>query len=101
MRSSTIISSSASVITSVINVLANAVVDSRSFLMLTSMCEPMGYRLEQRQEGLSGVKNLGNRQSGHKHPRLHLPTQVMAFGIATQAVCPAPRLSRTRASWRG
>lgn len=100
MRNSTISTSFAAVITRVINVLAVAGVAVRSFLHHLMTGEHTGYRLEQRQPGFSGDRyDLGNPQAGNKRPAMLQP--AMAYGIAAQSVCSAPRLSQTRASWRG
>lgn len=109
MRNFTISNLFTSVVTRVIDVLAVNGIATRSF-HLTSMREHMGYRFEQRQPGSlwelllgnSGLGNsLGNLLMGLKRPELQRPAFAFAYDIAAQSVCPAPRLSQARASWRG
>lgn len=102
MRNFTISNLFASVVTRVIDVLAVAGIGARSFLHLTSMREHMGYRLEHCQTGLLWSELLlSSLQMGSKRPELQRPAFALAYGIAAQTVCPAPRLSQARASWRG
>lgn len=104
MRNFTISKLFASVITRVIDVVAANGIAIRSF-RLTSMCEHMGHRFEQCQgslvELLQGDSQPGYLQFGNKRPELQRPALALAYGIAAQSVCPAPRLSQARASWRG
>ncbi len=100
MRNFTISNLFASVVTRVIDVLAVNGIAKRSF-HLTSMSEHMGYRIEQRQPGSLRELLLGNSQPGNKRPELLQPAYVLAYDIPAQSVCPAPRLSQARASWRG
>ena len=100
MRNFTISNLFASVVTRVIDVLAVNGIATRSF-HLTSMREHMGYRFEQGQPGLLWELLLGNSQPGNKRPELLRLAFAPAYGIAAQSVCPAPRLSQARASWRG
>jgi len=105
MRNFTISNLFASVVTRVIDVLAVNGIATRSF-HLTSMREYMGYRIEQRQPGslwellLLGSSQPGYLLIGNKRPELR-PAYALAYDIAAQSVCPAPRLSQARASWRG
>jgi hypothetical protein len=119
MRNFTISKLFASVVTRVISVVAANGIATRSF-RLTSMSEHMGYRIEERQPGslsdslwnlflgnsLLGNSQPGNSQWGNKRPALQQPTLrrpalALAYDITAQSVCPAPRLSQARASWRG
>ena len=105
MRNFTISNLFTSVVTRVIDVLAVNGIATRSF-HLTSMREHMGYRFEQGQPGLLWELLLGNSQTGYlqignKRPELQRPAFALAYDIAAQSVCPAPRLSQARASWRG
>ena len=114
MRNFTISKLFASVVTRVISVVAANGIATRSF-RLTSMSEHMGYRIEQRQPGSlsDSLWNLflgnsqlgnslpGNSQWGNKRPALRQPVLALAYDITAQSVCPAPRLSQARASWRG
>ena len=109
MRNFTISNLFASVVTRVIDVLAVNGIATRSF-HLTSMREHMGYRIEQRQpatlseslwELLLGSSQPGNLQWGNKRPALQQPALALAYDISAQSVCPTPRLSQARASWRG
>jgi hypothetical protein len=100
MRNFTISNLFASVVTRVIDVLAANGIATRSF-HLTSMREHMGYRFEQCQGSLWSELLLGSPQPGNKRPELQRPAFALAYGIAAQSVCPAPRLSQARASWRG
>lgn len=101
MRNFTISNLFASVITRVIDVLAVNGIATRSF-HLTSMSEHMGYRIEQRQPGTTLRELLlGSSQPGNKRPALQQPAFALAYDISAQSVCPAPRLSQARASWRG
>jgi hypothetical protein len=105
MRNFTISNLFTSVVTRVIDVLAVNGIATRSF-HLTSMREHMGYRFEQCPGSLWGELLLGNPQPGflqigNKRPELHRLAFAPAYGIAAQTVCPAPRLSQARASWRG
>jgi hypothetical protein len=105
MRNFTISNLFASVITRVIDVLAVNGIATRSF-HLTSMREHMGYRIEQRRPGtlwelLLGSSQPGILQLGNKRPALQQPAFALAYDITAQSVCPAPRLSQARASWRG
>ena len=104
MRTFTISNLFASVVTRVIDVLAVNGIATRSF-HLTSMREHMGYRIEQGQPESLWELLLGSSQSGYllignKRPELR-PAYALAYDIAAQSVCPAPRLSQARASWRG
>ena len=96
MRNFTISNLFASVVTRVIDVLAVNGIATRSF-HLTSMREHMGYRFEQCQGSLVELL-LSDSQPGSKHPELKRPAFALAYGIAAQSVCPAPRLSQARAS---
>ena len=105
MRNFTISNLFTSVVTRVIDVLAVNGIATRSF-HLTSMREHMGYRIEQGQPGLLWELLLGNSQPvllqiGNKRPELQRLAFAPAYDIAAQSVCPAPRLSQARASWRG
>ncbi len=105
MRTSTISNLFTSVVTRVIDVLAVKGIATRSF-HLTSMSEHMGNRIEQRQPESLLELLLGNSQSGYllfgnKRPELLRPAYALAYDITAQSVCPAPRLSQARASWRG
>ena len=88
----------ASVVTRVINVVA-AGIATRSFLYLT-MREHTGNRFEQCQADSLGQLLLGKLLPGSKRPEMQ-PAYALASGISAQTVCPAPRLSQARASWRG
>lgn len=106
MRNFTISNLFASVVTRVIDVVAVAGIATRSFLHLTSMRERMGNRFEQCQAELLGqllpaYLLLGSLLPGNKRPAMLQPAYAMAYGNAAQTVCPAPRLSQARASWRG
>lgn len=105
MRNFTISNLFTSVVTRVIDVLAVNGIATRSF-HLTSMREHMGYRFEQCQPGslwelLQSNSQPGYLQIGNKRPELQRPAFALAYDIAAQSVCPAPRLSQARASWRG
>ncbi len=105
MRNFTISNLFTSVVTRVIDVLAVNGIATRSF-HLTSMREHMGYRFEQGQPGLLwelllGNSQLGLLQIGNKRLELQRLAFAPAYDIAAQSVCPAPRLSQARASWRG
>ena len=104
MRNFTISNLFTSVVTRVIDVLAVNGIATRSF-HLTSMREHMGYRFEQCQgslrELLLGNSQPGLLQIGNKRPELQRLAFAPAYDIAAQSVCPAPRLSQARASWRG
>ena len=100
MRNFTISNLFTSVVTRVIDVLAVNGIATRSF-HLTSMREHMGYRFEQSPGSLWSQLLLGNSQPGNKRPDLQRPAFALAYGIAAQSVCPTPRLSQARASWRG
>ncbi len=100
MRSSTITSSFASVVTFVIQVSAAAVA-SRS-LLSRHMREHTGYRLGTWLDGMAWLlKDQSLMQQGNLLPQLHKPAHALACGIAAPAVCYTPRLSQTRGNWRG
>jgi len=106
MRNFSISNLFASVVTRVIDVVAVAGIATRSFLHLTSMRGYMGNRFEQcQQETLGQLLQagllLGNLLPGNKRLALLQPAYALAYGNAAQTVCPAPRLSQSRASWRG
>ena len=98
MRNFTISNLFASVVTRVINVVA-AGIAARSFLRLT-MREHMGNRFEQCQADSISLLLLGSLLPGSKRLNLR-PTYALAYDMSAQTVCPAPRLSQARASWRG
>ena len=105
MRNFSISNLFASLVTRVIDVVAVAGIATRSFLQLTSMREHMGNRFEQCQVETLGELQanllLGRLLPGNKRLALLQPAYALAYGNAAQAVCPAPRLSQARASWRG